>query len=165
MKIELLFATPKSWNPFSALIRLVDGSKFSHSAIAYGDYDTKLVLHSTRWRVNIETIDLFTKHNKIVETIIVDVNGKDFLRNIMPHMGKQYGYLTIFGIFLQRMFAKVGLDISPPFTDGDKTFVCSEMVIYLLQCSTDYLGHLRPELDGPQQIYEEVKKNEILDIR
>ena len=159
MKIELLFVRPKTWNPVSGLIMLFDSTKFSHCAIAYGDYDTKIVVHSNKWRVNIEAFEIFKKHTRIVETVIIDVRGKDFLRNIMRHMGKQYGYLTIIGIVIQRLLRKLGIKINNPFGDGDTTFVCSEIVIHLLKCSTDYVHTLRPELDGPKKLYDEVKKN------
>lgn len=157
MKIEILFARPKKWLPISWLIRVIEGSKFSHSAIAYDDYNAKLVVDSTSHKVKIQPIEIFEKKYKIIETVIVDVNSDYFLNEIMNHIGKEYGYLTIFGMAIQRFCHLFGLKIGNPFGDGDDTFVCSEVVIYMLQCSSDEYQHLNAELDGPQQLYEAVK--------
>jgi len=160
MKIELLFAKPKTWKPISWIIMLIERSRFSHCAIAYGDYDNKLVAHSTGHKVNLQTIEIFTDHYKIVETVIVDIKGKDFLRNIMKHMGKEYGYGTLIGIAIQRFLGLFGLKIKNPFGDGDDTFVCSELVIHMLQCASEEYDMLSAERDGPKKIYEVIKGEE-----
>jgi hypothetical protein len=159
MKLEIMFTRPKKWMPISWLIGIIEGTKYSHCAIAYGDYDNKLVVHSNSYRVNIETIDIFLKKRVLVDTLVISVRGKDFLKEVMRHMGKQYGYLTIVGMGIQRLCNLFGWKIKNPFSDGDSTYVCSELVIHMLQCCSEGYENLSAERDGPKKVYEAITCN------
>ena len=135
----------------SWLIRKIERSKFSHVAILYQDKITGrwLVAQSNKYRLNIVSLENFEKENAIIAKIeICDSYDKymSFLRYTFDHLGNQYGYLTMFGILLNRIFK-----IKNPFADGDKTFFCSEYFIKAIG-----VKDINPEIDGPKKIYEKL---------
>jgi len=105
----------------------------------------------------LEHIESFEKNETIVHSIQVEVNREDFYAVLYPYFGRQYGYLNVFGMGIQRLLKVFGIKIKNPLKDKDKTFVCSELVIRLLQQSSDYCKDLDPERDGPADLYKSLK--------
>lgn len=148
--VSVIFTKPKSkWNIFSRFVRLIERSEFSH--VAFYFYNQNIVVHSTHYRLNAESISLFTDKNQIMKHICVELDSYrsyKLKRFIYENLGKKYGYLTILGVLISRIFK-----IKNPLADGDKTFFCSEMVARGLK-----LDKFNPEIDGPQKLYDCLKK-------
>lgn len=148
-----LFTKHRKFSLFSWLIQVFEGSRFSHVAIMYKDRltDTWLVAHSTRFRLNVMSLENFQRENEIIEQVYIkkELTLKlQFLDFLYKNLGAEYGYATVVGVLFARIFK-----IKNPFRDNDKTLVCSEFVIKALG-----LTSIDPEVDGPQKVFEKLKE-------
>lgn len=115
---------------FSWLIRLYQGTKYSHAYIRIETNGHNLVLDATIKGVTIRNYEDFDKKNKIIKEKRLDskyLNIEQLSSIVVPFLGKSYGYLTILGI----LFKNIG--IKGIGQDGNKTFICSELVARVLE--------------------------------
>ena len=155
MKILVGFSTKRSFNPISLLIRKITKAEFSHSVIIFKLHETDLVFQANHNRVNLQDLEVFKREESIVKCLTAEVDKDKFFAYILPLLGIKYGLFTLFGMFLQRVGAKIGLRFKVPFKDGDDTLVCSEIIIRTLQESgnIDAICNLDPEKASPLDLY------------
>jgi hypothetical protein len=153
--IEVLFVTRNSFNPFSWILQKFQRCPYTHVAIRFHFLERTLIVHANAFRVNIETPKIFNKGHKILKVKVIECSKITFLKYFLEHAGKQYGYFTIIGMGIQRLF-----NTKNYLKDDSKTFVCSEFVIRFLQKIIGMNLGLDNERDGPKELFEALQKRE-----
>lgn len=153
LRIRILFVLKKGFQPLAWLICLFERSNFSHVAISFELFEREVIFHANNFRVNIEAPEIFYKHYEVKSIAVRKIMVEDMMTYLFSHVGKSYGYLTLIGIALSRIFK-----IKNPWRDKSKSFICSELAMHFLQkiCNID-LG-LDEELDGPKALLEALRR-------
>lgn len=147
--IEILFVTRKKFNLFSWIIKKIERCKFSHMAFRITFSRISLIAHADAEGVHIDNEDSFNHYNKIFDKKIINADETLLFKYIVKHTGKKYGFLTIIGMGISRLFK-----IKNPFKDRGHTFICSELVITFLQEEMGLHLGLDPEKDNLKRIYD-----------
>lgn len=110
-------SSPNRWKIGAELIKVYQGTKFSHVLIIDGD----LVYQASHGLVNCMHIDNFLKNNKIINFYEIDDSLVD-MTFVKSQLGKEYGYTQLFLIPILKL-------IKARFK-GNKNdkFICSEYV-------------------------------------
>jgi hypothetical protein len=112
----------------SWLIRLIEGTKFSHVYVRHDTkYGTGLVYQASGLAVNFMSEEIFLEKNEVVDEFNFDITDDAFSRYIsfaIKTVGKSYGFKQLLGLFLVSVF---GLKKNP-FPSGRSDYVCSELV-------------------------------------
>lgn len=140
MKISAIYG--KRTNPFmilSPIIRLVNGTPFSHVAILFEDEDGQWVYESTmpvshkipysKW---LEHYTLVASHDitpKLKHALVAEV----FLHSML---GIKYSYSQLFMAGMSLMFQGI---FRPKQTNGSRRLICAEFVVLFLNhvCEMD----------------------------
>lgn len=160
MRVLVAFTTKRSFNPLSWLIRKMSRSEVSHVAIIFTQRYTDLVLQANHLRTNIQELSTFQKEENIVATMMAEVDEDKFYAFVLPLLGTKYGMLTLIGMGLQRIGNLLGIKSRVLFRDKYATFVCSELIISVLQESGKHeqVRELDSERDGPQELFVALSK-------
>lgn len=127
-KIYVGFSYHKnSW--ISKSIQLAEGSEYSHVYIRkdskYGEY----VYQASGLKVNFMNVDIFRKDNVVVEEYefdITDDQKEKTMSFFIKYAGADYATSMLFKLLLVLLARRV--DVQLHFeSDGDKTFICSEL--------------------------------------
>ena len=115
-----------------------EGTNFSHTfvRIRSKSIDRDLIYQATSSGVHFVGSVLFESSAQVVEEYQIPVSDEDrkrLLRWAVDNAGKPYGYLQLLGIGLIRLAKIVGINIGNPFSNGDKAYVCCELVAEALQ--------------------------------
>lgn len=142
--------------PFSWLIRLFEKTKYSHTYLKisnnyFSDFD---IYQASKGMVNHTIEKNFSEENTVVAefSIPVDLEKKKSILNYARHkLGKPYSMITVLGIF----FSKLGIK-SSKFYDGDKSYICSELVARALKDSGLLPDEVNIDVDKatPKQLYD-----------
>jgi hypothetical protein len=135
------FSTPRAWNPLSALIRAMTGSRVSHTFLLVEDplFELRLVLeaHSTGFR--LVSFTRFVKENKVIALVAPSHPLQRGLPTAGGWLGDEFDVLGLFGIFLTLLMRYVRQrPWKNPFPTPSALF-CSEAVIRTLKAS-EYPG-------------------------
>lgn len=133
MKITVGFSRHPGFAPISWLICAVEGTKFSHAYIKIrsDSLDRTLIYQATGVGVYFVGEQHFLTKAKPIEEYdfeISDEAKKNFLQKAIDKTGLPYSKMQIVGIAIMRLFALFGKKISNPFKNGDKAYVCCELV-------------------------------------
>ena len=160
---QLIIGFSKSKKKFpiiSWLIRLVQNTEFSHVYLKrnskYGPY----VYQANGHGVNFTNIQWFLEQNEVTEEFIISVSDevKDrIMKKAIELCGRPYSQKDIIGILLAQWFnIKSNL-----LADGEYAFICSELVVELLDSGGIVLKSQwgkTPELVTPKDIYQKLKE-------
>ena len=133
--MKVLFCTPRSWNPFSALIRWWMGTDYSHAVIKFNLYGKAVVCEAGLRGVVINNWANFAAKYKIVDAIDIKNNeiAKEAIKYCIDNLGDDYSYLAILGIALQKeLLGK----------DGEKSFICSELIARALELKHENIDQI-----------------------
>ncbi len=153
MKLTVGFSKPTAWFvPGSWAIRLAENSPFSHAFIRWhsNSLNRDMVYQASHGLVHFMSGEKFDKKNKTMVAYEFELDGVQALSVIqkcVDFAGSKYGKLELIGMAFERLTG-----IRSPFRDGNKTFVCSELVGEVLrQCRIVPIG-LDLELAGPRKL-------------
>lgn len=161
------FSKPKSgFVPFSAAIRWVCRTKFSHTYIKFksDSFNRVLVYQASGLNVNFIGETRFNQEEDIVAEFQLEVSEEAFNRTMqfaIDHAGVPYGISQIFGILYVKALALFGVKAKNPFSNGNSNYVCSELVAQILK---EIIGlDVQDDLDviTPKEVFELLQKNEI----
>lgn len=122
---------------FSYLIRLLQGTEYSHVFIAWksDSLQRTLVYQASGLSVNFTSFENFKKKVKIIHTYTLSIPSEldiKIKQKAIDNSNKPYGIKQVLGLGIVALFDMFGRDISNPFSDGRATYVCSELVADLL---------------------------------
>ncbi len=145
-KIIIGFSKPKTWfNPFSWLIRLIEGTPYSHTYVKtfFQAADCWLIYQASGKMVNFMSEKQFdnTVHKyKEFEFEISEEAYKEYIKWAVRNAGVPYGLKTVLGILLVRVFNLK----KNPFGDGQKSLFCAELSRIAL---SHFIGAYLPKED------------------
>lgn len=159
-KIFIGFSKPNHFAVGSLLIRLIEGTDFSHTFILINGS----VFQESMPEINVIDYVDFQKKNKIVDLHTICVSDEkldeiisfcvDSLTAKVP-----YGRYQLVGMGAVRLLNRLGFRFKNPFADGQKTMVCSEFVGYILKILGISVPMDQLEVEGPKLIHKIVKKS------
>lgn len=161
--ITIGFSTSK--NKFaigSAVIRAFEGTPYSHTYMEFWSESIfrSLIYQASHGMVNFMNVVEFQKHSKVVESymlVVTDEQHKKILAFCVDYVGVEYGKLELIGIGLAKIKRQLGLSKTNPFKDGKKTFICSELMGYVLKILGCEFDIKELEVQGPKFIREQVR--------
>lgn len=160
------FSKPKKFKLFSWLIRIVENTNFSHVYIMFysSKYERWLIYQASGSMVNFIEAKRFFNKNEIIKTFLVvcseDSRTKAITKAI-DYCSAPYGIKQIFGILCVKIARLFNKDIKNPFSDGEATWVCSEIVTSMLKELGMDVG-IKLDNVTPKDVYkflESIKQN------
>ena len=122
------FSTPFKFNLVSWLIKKFLGTKYSHASIMFELGDRFIVFEASHGDVHMIEHTNWLVKNKVIKSFTIQKTPeeqRDILNYLIDNCQDKYGILTLFGILLNVKLGK----------DGDKRFICSELVAKALGLS------------------------------
>lgn len=148
MKISIGFSRPKSkWAIVSGLIRLFQGgTEFSHTYLKFhfDKLERDMIFEAAHLSVHFQEYNNWKQDKIEVLDIPIEVDderSKKIVRFCFDNCNKKYGLMTLICFPLHLIIGR----------DGDKSFICSELVADALDMNMD-------EFSTPKEIYEEAKR-------
>lgn len=141
--LKIVLTKRKSkFNLLSLLIRLIERTEFSHAAIVFqNSTGRQLIYEASGFSVKFKNLKMFLDDNVVIKKYHIQVE-EDVLQNIidicLDHLGRPYSMKSLIGLLLVRL----GLFKVNIFADGSDSFVCSELVAYLLAEIKDEDNHM-----------------------
>ncbi len=132
-QIRVGFSRSRHWYAlFSHLIRWVECRPYSHVYVEMKDpgVGEDVVMQASKGMVNMFHMEHFNANNVVTHFFTLQLTQAEYLwvwRYFIKRMGLPYGTNQIFGIFLKKLFRLTGVT-----RDGEKTFVCSEIIFRLM---------------------------------
>lgn len=106
-------------------------SKWSHSAIVYGDTHGKTMLIETSdVQVTLNDLDRYLSNPHCTVEVWRfdgDINGDEVVTNAYSLNGKIYGYLKLLGCGIRRLFRRAGFEINTPLVSQT---ICKDVVTH-----------------------------------
>lgn len=133
MKVTVGFSKHKGFAPLSWLIIWGEKVPFSHTyfKLRQEKLDRVLIYEATGRGVNFINETRWLENNEIVQEMeldIPDINKQNFYRKAIDNLGTPYGYKQLLGLVLVRLLNLVNIKIQNPFSDGNKTNICLELL-------------------------------------
>ena len=158
MKITIGFSRPHKFKIFSCLIRLWEGTPYSHIFIRRHSkwLDSEYVYQASGLSVNFMGAKHFDSINKTIDAYeleFTDEQVKTVMQFAMKTAGKPYGMKQIFAILLTRFGIK-----SKDWLDGEYSYICSELVAKILQDYKDVRLDKPIDLVTPKDIHRIMEK-------
>jgi hypothetical protein len=130
------FSKPNTWKPFSWLIMTGYDTPFDHVYIRWHSdkLNRDIIYQASGTMVNFMGQQFFD-NNIIIDEFPVPITSAKKLSMIqfaMDNSGKPYGIKECFGLAWVRICQMFGKTVSNPFTADGSTYVCSELVGYIL---------------------------------
>lgn len=159
MKITIGFSSPKKTKLFSSLIKLFQGTKYSHIFIRkYSSFlNTEYVYQASGLSVNFINSKSFDEINDTLHAYQIDLTDKqhrEFMHFAMTNAGKPYGIKQILGIVLSKFGIK-----STKFNDGSDSYICSELVAKVLMDHKDLKLDKPVDMVTPKDLFEIMEKH------
>jgi len=153
-QIITVYSRPKKLFPlFSWLIRLYEITKFSHVAVMihFEAINTIAVFEASGTNVKFVNYKDWMERNEIVHGYLHHVDKTTWRKLTafaMRNVDKKYGVKQVFGMAYARLFKKKN-----PWADGKASYVCSELVGYILKhVMGDKLDLSKLEYEGPKYL-------------
>lgn len=163
------FSRPKKFAIGSAVIRIAENSPFSHAFLRWYAEGIKrdMVYQASHGMVHFVSGENFDNINETIVSYYVDLTDEQFknvIKKCVDLAGTKYGTLALLGMGLER-----ATGIENPFRDGDRTFVCSELVGEVLKQSGIADVAIDLELAGPKKLESAISAisnfNVLVDLR
>ena len=128
MKIQILQCDNKKWTLVGSLIKLFQGTDYSHYGIGYtshtGEY---IVLDATSKNVSIQTFVTYSKHYEVKREYTIELlcNYEEFSLWYEKLIGVRYGYMQLVDILFHTRYFGAGI-------------ICNELVLRLFRRFTQY---------------------------
>jgi len=133
--IKICFTTKKSkFNILSHIIKLFEGTKFSHSNILFTNRTGRHLVYEASGfpgSVKFDNLRNFLLKNEIItafELELTDAQAQDLLDILLDNLGRPYSFMGLCGMAFVRLFSLK----NNPFSDGREAFVCTELVAFIL---------------------------------
>lgn len=152
-KLIVGFSRPSAWFvPGSWLIRLAEHSAFSHAFLRWDSesLDRDMIYQASHGMVHFISGPRFDDAETTIvayEFDLADEAMKRVIQKAVDLAGADYGRLELIGMAIERYTG-----IKNPWRDGDKTFVCSELVGAVLEECNIAQFNLDLELAGPAKL-------------
>jgi len=166
IKINIGFSKPKKhpFPIFSWAIRLVERTKYSHVYLNWHSKgaDVDIYYQASGSSVHFSCESVAKEKLETIYLYQIEIDRKRYRKLIkfcMSNAGKDYGKKQIIGIAYSKFMCYItGKKVKNPFSDGRKSFVCSELVGALIEDVIDKDTNLDLDIAGPRAIKELLDK-------
>jgi hypothetical protein len=134
---------------FSKLIRLFTNSEVSHAYLLVDQPIGQTIIQASGLKLHATCYELFKKENLNIKLYEVDIPLYK-VKWVFRQTGKRYGMWELLGYLIVLLGRKFGLSLPNLFSDGYKTFICSELIANLFE--------LDAETTTPQDLLEYCEK-------
>lgn len=162
MRYYVGFSTRKR-SFISRLIKLVEGSEFSHVYLKYyiPEYNEWAIYHASSTLIHLIPEHRFLERNNIVyeyEFTASPGECRQMVKSSFNKLGVPYAWFQIIGMLGIRIL-KLWFNwrVRNPFGDGERSQVCSELVYYSLKDHINFEG-FEPEWDGPKKLHQYIER-------
>lgn len=164
MKLRIGFSKSRSvLKCGSTIIRLYEGTPFSHAYVRYLDLmtDIEMIAQASHSYVNEMNAKIFEEENMIIdefEVLIDDLNFIHVLEFIKTNLGKKYSKLQLLLIVLRDFFGTL------PFikSNHDQEFICSEFAARIAETACLLKGDIDFDYISPRNLHDELEKQTFL---
>lgn len=130
-------------------------TKYSHVYVKWTSRSTNidLVYQASGTSVNFMASRIFDTHAIIVKEFELEITDETYnklLKYCLNNAGVDYGLKSVVGIAL----VKLGICKKNPYTDGDSSYVCSELVGQILEDVLEYKLDIDLSIADPKDIYK-----------
>lgn len=156
------FSTPRLWNPFSALIRVMSGSPFSHAWLLVEDpfFQLRLVMEAHTTGFRLISLARFVKDNKVLELVVPAHSLEAGLPETGEWLGDAYDVRGLFSIFLATLGQLITHKKIADRRHASKGLFCSEAVVRSMKAANYPGAHLLGnETTSPSALFEFFKKD------
>lgn len=131
--ITIGFSRHKGFAPLSWLIMLCERTKFSHAYIKIKSesLNRTLIYQATGSGVYFIGEEAFKLSSEVVEEYPLEVSPEHRIKLLqwaVDNSGKPYGKMQLLGLGVIRLVKLFGLKINNPFSNGNKAYICCELV-------------------------------------
>ena len=141
-------------HPISELFSKVMGSKWSHSAVVFGELNNETALIETNdYCVNVNFFHRYIEDSKCSVQVLRRPGGlsivekKKVQEQARPLIGQLYGYLQLPILALRRLFKLRFGNFSR------QGLVCCHVAGYSYQSISSPMGHIHPESFDTEELY------------
>lgn len=142
-KISIGFSRPKTWKPLAEIIKILEGTKYSHVFVTWKctNIDRRKIFESVGSGSRILSNVVFKKSADIVELYSFEVSDDTLFRieqKAHDQTGRPYGFKALVGLLIMRSFNVVNRVFKlkgrqgNPFRDGEYSQVCVESAAMIL---------------------------------
>lgn len=136
-KLIVGFSTPKKFGIFAWLIKVVEGTNYSHVYVRWDapSVQRTIVYQASGTKVNFITYPNFLLVEDIIEEYEIEVTEEQQLlvrQFAYDNSSKPYSVLDIFGLAYVLFMRRLGFNPKNPINDGRSQYVCSELISYIL---------------------------------
>lgn len=156
-KLIIGFSKPKKFKIISWIIRQTEKTLFSHVYLKFhsDNLDRDIVYQASGRQVNFVGSVMFLRYHESLIEFELEINDnekQEILKTCIDKAGIPYGRKQLIGLGLVRFLALFGKKIRNPFSDNDTTYICSELIGYIL---VKYFNFKIEDLDStsPKDIY------------
>ena len=155
IRVVTVYSRPrKLFAPISWLIRLIEGTRFSHVAVVlhFNDVNKIAVFEASGTSVKFMNYNDWMDKNEIINGYLHEVNESTFKQLAgfcFDTVGKKYGIKQLLGMMYARLFR-----VKNPWADGKASYVCSELVGHILKKIGDDIDLDRLEYEGPKYLQQ-----------
>ena len=123
---------------FSWAIRIMENTEYSHAYIQWSSdwLERDIIYEASGSTVHFVVGHKFEKTAKTVFKYEIECSSEakaKIIRKAMDYSNDPYGIKQVFGILIVRIARVFEKDIKNPFSDGNATWICSEIVMDLLE--------------------------------
>ena len=162
VKINIGFSKPKNklFPFFSWLIRLFEGTEYSHVYITWHSLGAKVDVYYEAGGSSVhfnckEVAEAKLNTIHLYEIYIPRSRYKKLIHFCMSNAGKDYGVKQVFGIAYSKLASFItGKRVPNPLADGRRSQVCSELVGAMIEDVLDEETNLDLDIAGPRAIKE-----------
>jgi hypothetical protein len=157
------FSKPKKWKPLAWMIMKGYSTPYSHVYIKlWSDkYQRFLIYQASHTLVNFMSTEVFDTESVVIEEFnlnIADETRTKMMQFAIDNAGKPYGMMNVVGLSVKRLCELFGMKIENPFTDGNKTYVCCELVGAILKDEIKVAVDIPLDDLDPKDIYDILKE-------
>lgn len=138
LKISIGFSTPKEFHIFPWLIKLIEGTKFSHAYVKiYSDsIERYFYYQASGLRVNFMNREMFEETNRIVKEFDINLTWDTYrkvLQFAIDKAGVEYTLIQVMGLLWIRFCSRIGCKVFNPVNKYDNEEFCTKIVAQLMK--------------------------------
>jgi hypothetical protein len=160
--ITIGLSTSRIWNPFTALIRWWWDIPYSHVYIKWSTpWGFSEVLEASGLSVRMREFDRWSERQRVIAEFEFEVERETFnqiMQELRPMTGKPYGWKQVLGLAIAELF---GLSLNP-FSDGDRSLICSELGIKALVILGVIDRANNIDLINPKDVHDILRRHDVI---
>jgi len=155
MQLLVGFSSAKKWHWTTWLVKLVEGTPFSHVYIRVIDGDSDAVCNIAPDEKQFLPYNEFISYNNIIREFPLTFN-QSHLNEILPKLKPNslpYNFGKIISIGISRLLGKHAIRLSKYLWNRHKGIICTELTVAVL-LAAGYSIDIDLHKSGPKKIFE-----------